>query len=108
MAITLTRTTIALFGIGLTVLIILAALQAPIGESFSRITQDFWGWTAILDLYLGFILIAIIIGIFEENKIIAAFWILPLFFLGNIWSALWLVFKLKKLVNRLKMQGISG
>lgn len=108
MAITLTRTTIALFGIGLTVLIILAALQTPIGESFSRITQDFWGWTAILDLYLGFILIAIIIGIFEENKIIAAFWILPLFFLGNIWSALWLVFKLKKLVNRLKMQGISG
>ena len=86
----LTRTVIAAFGIGLTVLIILAALEAPINESFGRITEDFWGWTALADLYLGFILIAIVIAHFEENKGVAIFWIVPLFFLGNIWSALWL------------------
>ena len=102
MATSLTRIVIAVLGIGLAVLIILAALEAPINESFGRITQDFWGWSAIVDLYLGFILIAIIIAVFEENKIVAAFWILPVFFLGNIWSALWFVLKLPTLTNRLK------
>lgn len=101
MTTTLAKTLIALLGIGLTILIILAALQAPINESFGRITEDLWGWTAIVDLYLGFILIAIIIAYFEENKTIAAFWILPLFFLGNIWSTLWFVIKLPKLAKRL-------
>ena len=98
----LTRMVIAALGIGLTVLIILAALEAPINESFGRITEDFWGWTALIDLYLGFILIAIIIAAFEENKIVAIFWIVPLFFLGNIWSALWFVLKLPTIVDRLK------
>ena len=98
----LTRMVIAALGIGLTVLIILAALEAPINESFGRITEDFWGWTALADLYLGFILIAIVIAHFEENKGVAIFWIVPLFFLGNIWSALWFVLKLPTLVDRLK------
>ena len=98
----LTRTVVAAFGIGLTVLIILAAFEAPINESFGRITEDFWGWTALADLYLGFILIAIIIAVFEENKTVALFWIVPLFFLGNIWSALWFVLKLPTLVDRFR------
>ncbi|MEP3630895.1 MAG: hypothetical protein ABJN04_12925 [Hyphomicrobiales bacterium] len=106
MAISLTRIIIALLGIGLTVLIILAVFEAPINESFVRITQDFWGWSAFVDLYLGFILIAIVIAAFEENKIVAAFWILPVFFLGNIWSALWFVLKLPTLANRLKRHAI--
>jgi len=93
---------IAALGIGLTVLIILAALEAPINESFGRITEDFWGWTALADLYLGFILISIIIAVFEENKVAAVFWILPLFFLGNIWSTLWFVLKLPTLIGRLR------
>ena len=96
------RIVLTLLGIGLTALIILAALEAPIGESFGRIIQDLWGWTALVDLYLGFILIAIVIAYFEENKIIAIFWIIPLFFLGNIWSVLWFVIKLPKLAIRLK------
>ncbi len=102
MAAPLTRMVIAAFGIGLTVLIILAALQAPINESFGRITEDFWGWTALADLYLGFILIAIIIAAFEENIGVALFWIVPLFFLGNVWSALWFVLKLPTLIDRVK------
>ena len=98
----LTRIVVATLGIGLTVLIILAAIEAPINESFGRITEDLWGWTALVDLYLGFILIAIIIAVFEENKGVALFWILPLFFLGNVWSALWFILKLPRLVNRLR------
>lgn len=102
----LARIVIAALGIGLTVLIVLAALEAPINESFGRITEDLWGWTALVDLYLGFILIAIVIAVFEENKGVALFWIVPLFFLGNIWSALWFVLKLPTLANRLKTHAI--
>jgi len=103
----LTRLVIAALGIGLLVLIILAAVEAPINESFARITEDFWGWTALVDLYLGFILIAVIIAAFEENKIIAVFWILPLFLLGNVWSALWFALKLPTLANRLRTHAKS-
>ena len=102
----LARIVIAALGIGLTVLIVLAALEAPINESFGRITEDLWGWTALVDLYLGFILIAIVIAVFEENKGVALFWIVPLFFLANIWSALWFVLKLPTLANRLKTHAI--
>lgn len=96
------RLIIALLGVGLTLLIVFAALEAPINESFGRITQDLWGWTTLADLYLGFILIAVIIAYFEEKPSIALFWILPLFFLGNLWSALWLVLRLPVVIQRLK------
>lgn len=96
------RVIVALMGLGLTVLIVLAALEAPIGEGFGRITQDLWGWTTLADLYLGFVLIAIVIAYFEENAVVAAFWVLPLFFLGNVWSALWFVVRLPIIAKRLK------
>lgn len=96
------RLLIAVLGIGLTVLIVLAALEAPIGKSFSRIVEDLWGWVTLADLYLGFILIAVVIFLVERSLPIALFWIVPLFFLGNIWSALWFVLRLNKIADRLR------
>lgn len=95
---TLTRIILAILAIGLSVLIYFAALEAPIGESFGRITQDLWGWTALVDLYLGFVMIAVIIAVFERNPLIAAVWIVPTFLLGNAWAAFWLVWRLPKIV----------
>ncbi|MEP3672579.1 MAG: hypothetical protein ABJM86_06475, partial [Hyphomicrobiales bacterium] len=71
-----------------------------INESFLRITQDLWGWVTLLDLYLGFILIAIFIAIIERESSIAFMWIVPLFFLGNIWSALWFVIRFEKIMRK--------
>ncbi|MEP3265573.1 MAG: hypothetical protein ABJ081_03010 [Hyphomicrobiales bacterium] len=91
---------IAMLGLVLTIMVVLAALEAPINESFLRITQDLWGWVTLLDLYLGFILIAIFIAIIERESSIAFMWIVPLFFLGNIWSALWFVIRFEKIMRK--------
>jgi predicted RND superfamily exporter protein len=61
-----------------------------------------WGIVTIVDLYLGFILIALIIFVFERNPITALIWIVPLFFLGNVWSALWFVLRAPLIVSRLR------
>lgn len=95
------RLVITLLGLVLTMMIGLAALEAPISESFSRITQDLWGWVTLVDLYLGFILIAVFIAIIERDSSIAFMWIVPLFFLGNIWSALWFVLRFGKIMRKI-------
>ncbi|MEP2942743.1 MAG: hypothetical protein ABJL18_11480 [Hyphomicrobiales bacterium] len=97
----ITQILIAMLGLVLTIMVVLAALEAPINESFLRITQDLWGWVTLLDLYLGFILIAIFIAIIERESSIAFMWIVPLFFLGNIWSALWFVIRFEKIMRKL-------
>lgn len=99
------RIFIGLLGLGLTVLIVSAALDAPISQSFGRITSDLWGWTTIADLYLGFILIAVIIAVVERRPLIAALWIIPLFALGNVWSAVWFVLRWPRLVQLLRGAG---
>jgi hypothetical protein len=96
------RMTIAILGLVLLVSIIWAFTQKPIGESFSQIMADPWGIVAMIDLYLGFILMAAIIYMAEQNKGIAAIWIVPIFFLGNIVTALWVVLTLPKLAAALK------
>ena len=97
----ITRLVFAALGIGLVILIVLAALESPIGVSFSRITEDLWGWVTLADLYLGFLLIALFIAFVEGKGIGTVFWIVPLFFLGNVWSVLWLVIRWNKITHRL-------
>jgi hypothetical protein len=46
------------------------------------------------------VLIAILIWVFEPNKLIALAFILPLPILGNVWSAVWLAWRLGALINR--------
>ena len=52
-----------------------------------------WGIVTLVDLYAGFILTACIIWVVEPRKLTALLWALPIFFLGNIVSALWLVLR---------------
>lgn len=92
------RIFIALLSLVLTIMIGLAAFEASIFQSFARITQDLWGWVTLFDLYLGFILIAVFIAHIERDAWVAILWIIPLFFLGNIWSALWFVVRFEKIM----------
>ena len=96
------RGIVAVGGIALGILIVLAAFESPIGVSFSRITQDLWGWTALVDLYLGFLIAAIIVSLVEKDRISQLFWIVPIFFLGNIWTALWFIFRWPRIVSLLR------
>lgn len=99
---TLLRILLALGGIVLLASIVWAAQAANIGASFSAMVEDPWGIVALIDLYLGFVFLAVIIWLFERNKAIALLFILPLPFLGNIWAAVWIVWRLSALSARLK------
>jgi len=83
-------------------LIVWAWITTPISESFSRIVSDPWGLVTLVDLYLGFVLISVLILMFEGSVKRSIIWIVPIYFLGNAWTALWVIARLPRLVERLK------
>jgi len=99
---TLLRVAVAVLAAGLTGLIVWAM---GAGEGLfvegGVITGLPWGVVTLADLYLGFILISLVIFLAEPNKLVALAWIVPIFFLGNVWSGLWLVLKAPELARRL-------
>lgn len=98
---TILRALLALGGLLLAASIVWAGMQSNLLEGFGRVTAEPWGVVTIIDLYLGFILAAVVIAL-VERPVAAAAWIVPVFFLGNIVTALWLVLKLPSLVERLR------
>ena len=59
-------------------------------------TKDPWVIVGLGDLYIGFLLFAVLIFIVEPNKLVALLWVIPLFILGNGISALWLLINIDK------------
>lgn len=108
---TLLRALIGLLGLALTGLIVYAILQSGSyaagglhGNLFEQggvILGLPWGQVTMADLYVGFVLFAVVIGITERSWVSAAFWIVPIFLLGNVWTAIWLVVTLPKLSSQL-------
>ena len=76
----------------LTVAIIWAMGQKPIGASFSEMIRDPWGIVTLIDLYWGFIAFAVVVSWFEKPWVAAALFVL-LCVLGNVVSMLWLAFR---------------
>jgi hypothetical protein len=60
-----------------------------------------WGVATLTDLYVGFAFFAVIVFLAERSWVAALVWSLPIFVLGNIWSAVWLILKLPSLARRL-------
>lgn len=60
-----------------------------------------WGVVTLLDLYIGFAFMAVIIMLAERSWLVGLLWALPLFFLGNVWAAVWLLIRLPSLAQRL-------
>lgn len=90
-------------GLGALVLalaIVWASMTAgqSLSEAVGWLVSEPWGVVSLIDLYLGFVLIAILIWVFEPNKLIALAFILPLPILGNVWSAVWLAWRLGRLM----------
>ena len=98
---TIARIALALVATAFAALIVWAAMTADFWASFDAITADPWGLVTLADLYLGFLLSAIVIGFFERGWR-AVLWILPLPFLGNVWTAFWFVMRLPALARALK------
>lgn len=96
------RGLIIVLTLALVVLIIWAMRTGDFSAAGAWLTGDPWGIVTLFDLYFGFFLSAIIILTFERNKAIAVLWILPIPFLGNVWTAIWFILRLKALQVRLR------
>ena len=60
-----------------------------------------WGVVSLVDLYSGFILIGIWI-IYKENSLPAIFWIIFLIVLGNLTTAIYVIYSLNKAKGDIK------
>jgi hypothetical protein len=77
------------------------ALHGSFLQQLSVVTTLPWGIGMLADLYVGFALIAVIVFLAERSWLNALLWAAPIFVLGNIWTAVWLVTRLPSLARRL-------
>ena len=85
----------------LAVLIIRSVQVGDFWAAGKWLTTDIWGIVTLSDLYLGLFIAALAMALVEKGMV-ALFWILPLPFLGNVWTALWVVIRFPDLVRRLR------
>lgn len=100
------RIIVGILGAVLTVVILWASfaggdLHGSFLQQFGVVTTLPWGLGALADLYIGFALMTVIVFLAERSWISALLWSLPIFVLGNIWTAVWLVLRLPSLARRL-------
>ncbi len=91
-------------GLVLLGLIVWAAGAAgqSLGEAIAWLISNPWGVVSLADLYLGFFFMAVLIWLLEPNKVIALAFIAPLPFLGNVWAAVWVAWRLARVVQKPK------
>jgi hypothetical protein len=73
--------------------IVWAFTQAPFWESVALIIANPWGVVTLIDLYLGFFIVAIVIARFEPNRALAVAIIALTPILGNVVPLAWLVWR---------------
>jgi hypothetical protein len=100
------RILVGVLGIALLAAILWAAFAGgPLHGSFLQqvgvVTTLPWGAVTLADLYVGFAFFAVIVFIAERSWVSALLWSLPIFALGNIWTAVWLILRLPSLARRL-------
>lgn len=80
-------------------LIVLAVLNGDFSTAGGWLTSDPWGLVTLFDLYFGFLISAVLIVAFERNWRQSVFWVLPIFILGNVWTAIWLIIRAKRIAK---------
>ncbi|HWA01109.1 MAG TPA: hypothetical protein VG841_12420 [Caulobacterales bacterium] len=92
---------LALLGVALWAAFALTDLHGAFIDQFNVITTLPWGVATLADLYMGFLFFSIIVFLTERSWFVAALWAAPIFLVGNVWSALWLVIRLPHLAKQL-------
>ena len=80
-------------GLLLTGLIFWAIAVGNFGAAGDFLLSKPWGIVTMVDLYLGFLLSAVVIFYAEPDKKVALIWLLPIFVLGNVVTAVWFVLR---------------
>jgi hypothetical protein len=95
------RTLLAFGGLALAGLIIYAMQVGDFWQAGRWLTTDPWGLTTLADLYLGLAISAVIIALFEASWF-SLIWIIPLPFLGNVWTVIWFVYRLPEIARKIQ------
>jgi hypothetical protein len=96
----LSRILLLLLCLAFAALIVWAAMTGDFRAEGAWLMSHAWGIVSLADLYIGFLISSVIIAFFEKPKN-AALWILPIPFLGNVWTLVWLALRLPALRARL-------
>lgn len=96
------RATVAIFAIAFTAMIGWASVRGDFGAEFAAITNMPWGQVSLVDLYLGFGLYGAAVWLVEDTLTTKLLWAVPVIFLGNAWSLLWVVVRWDKIMARVK------
>lgn len=86
------RLIVALAGILFLICCALAYGQVG-GSGFDRVLAEPWGLVTLLDVMLGGVCMSAVILSQEADKRVAVLWAAPIFLLGHVVSAAWLVFR---------------
>jgi len=100
---TLARSVLLMLAVAFATLIYWAVQTGDFWAEGAWLTTNAWGIVSLTDLYLGFLVIAVFMYRLEENGM-RWFWILPLPFLGNVWTLLWVAYRLPALYIRLRQK----
>lgn len=98
---TILRVLLTLFGLALAVLIVYAIQVGNFWQAAAWLTTNPWGMTTLADLYLGLAISAVTIALYERSWS-SALWIVPLPFLGNVWTVIWLIYRLPKFSKKMQ------
>lgn len=103
---TLLRTLLIVGAAGLAAAIFwaMSADGRSLGDVLSAMLADPWTIVTFVDLYLGFFISAVIIMLAERRAAVGLVWALPVFVLGNVWTAIWLALRLPSIARRLRAQ----
>lgn len=93
------RIILSILAVGLAGLILWAVLVGDFRAAGAWLTGDPWGIVTLADLYLGFLLSAVVIAAMERNWK-AVLWIAPIPVLGNLWTIVWFVVRFPGLMER--------
>lgn len=101
----LLRSIYLLAGIGLAGLIAYAIGKGDFWQEGAWLTSNAWGLVTLADLYLGFAVSAFFIAAFER-RFQSLLWIIPLPFLGNVWTVVWLAVRMPEIARRLRQNAL--
>ena len=103
----LSRTLLLVLSLAFAALIVRAVISGDFRAEGAWLVSHAWGIVSLADLYIGFLISAIVIAFFEKPKA-AALWIIPIPLLGNVWTLIWLALRLPKLRARLSQTAKGG
>lgn len=97
------RVLLGLIGLMLAGVIVWAFAAGDFAAASAWLSGEPWGIVTLFDLYLGFLLSAVVIAVMERHWT-AALWIAPIPVLGNVWTVVWFVTRFPVLVARWRHQ----